>query len=412
MAEQTMAPRTFRADLNCSAPDPDGKVTISDPVSNRHYLVNSATLGVLRHFDGTKDPSQVLATLTDHGLPVTETSLARMIERADGLGFFQEVQPAFAPVAAHLRGPSRRSIVFWKIAEFDPDRSVQFLRPVGRALYSRWTIGLLAAAFAGAIWVIWINAGHYVDDLAAFGLLGAWLIAYAGNVVVTLLHEYGHALAVGRYGGHVHRMGVALYLFSPAAYTDASSAWAFKHNRERIVVTLAGVYVEGWIFLLCVYCWGFDLLPGVLGTANFLMAHVLIARIVFNLNPFLRLDGYWLVSDLLHITNMRAKAFTLLLGVLIPWKYREKAGFTRSRDERTFLLTYAIASLVTLVIGLALGLMFLNQLARMVVPGYTPVVSRVVLIAIAVLILASAWRYAISLLGASYVRSGQSAKQP
>lgn len=131
-------------------------------------------------------------------------------------------------------------------------------------------------------------------------------------------------------------------------------------NAERFVVTLAGVHVESFDFVTAVLLWGFDVPPGTLAAANFLMAHVLLARIVFNLN--------------------------------------------------LFLLTYAVASLVTLLVGLSLGLMFLNQLALSYLPGYSTTVSRIVLVLIAALILFSGWRYAVSLLGATYVRGRQRAR--
>lgn len=339
--------RTFRSDLVVSDPNVDGKVTISDPIANRHYMVGETTLRVLQHFDGSRDVQELLNTLTGAGVVVSQSTLTSMIKQADGLGFFEEVEANTGPVAAHLRGPSRRSLIFWQILEFDPDRSVKFLAPLGRGLFSRGMLAVLIALFCWSVWAFWRNAGNYINDLQAFGVVSAWIITYVANGLVTALHEYDHALAIGRYGGRVRRMGIALYLFSPAAYTDTSSAWAFKRNSERVVVTLAGVYVESFLFVASVLFWAYGVLPGYLAPANFLIAHVLLARIAFNLNPFLRLDGYWLVSDLLHITNMRAKAFTLLLAVIIPWKYRAKTGFTQPRDERTFLLTYSVASLVT-----------------------------------------------------------------
>lgn len=404
MPDSAAAPQTFRRDLLVGPPTVEGKVTISDPVNNRHYLVNTMTLSVLTRFDGARAPEQIRADLAAAGLRVSPEALDAMAAKAESLGLFIGTTAPNTPDAAHLRGPTRRSIMFFQIAETDPSRVVVALRGVGRLLFSKGAALALLLLVGWAVMVILGNTGRYVDSLSMFAVFSAWGLVYLANAAVTVLHEFGHALAVGRFGGSVHKMGVALYLFSPAAYTDTSSAWAFEKSRHRVVVSLAGVYVESFILACGIILWGADVLPPLATATLFLLGHTIAARIILNLNPFLRLDGYWLLSDALQIPNMRAKAFVVLLSsVSSAGTRRRRLAFIRTTEEKVLLLTYAVLSLVTLVVGLTVGFIALDQLARRYLEWYGAVESRIVVFVILLTIGLNLRRYVKGLREATFV---------
>jgi putative peptide zinc metalloprotease protein len=198
-------------------------------------------------------------------------------------------------------------IFFLRVPLINPDR---FLTRTS-ALFS-WLFTLPAffawlalAGFAGFIAVArW-------DDLSAPVLTvfdGGNLFMLWGTLIgLKVIHEFGHAYACKAYGGHVPEMGAFFVLFTPLAYVDASDSWSFTKMRRRAVVTLAGVYVESIIGAIALIVWALTE-PGTLNTLCYQI--VLLATIttaLFNLNPLLRYDAYYLVSDLSGVPNLRAR---------------------------------------------------------------------------------------------------------
>jgi|GEM_PF-3194411 len=397
----------LRTDLVVGEPDDDGKVMITDPASGRSYLVSRGTHHVLTCFDGSRTQEDVHAHLTAAGSAVSADALAKMCVRATDMGLFEGATGPVAPLPAHLRGPSRRSLLFFQVAEVDPTRVVTALRPVGRVLFSRPAALVLVALLVVAGSTIAHESERYVQDLQVFTDFRAWVLVYLGNAAVTVLHELGHALAVARFGGRTRRMGLAVYLLSPAAYTDTSAAYAFPETRHRVVVSLGGVYVESIVLGVGVLVWAADLLPATASGGLFILCHALLARILFNLNPLLRLDGYWLLTDVLGITNLRAKAFTVLLATLSPVRAdRRRASFVSSGEERAVLLLFAVLSGLALLVGVAGGYVLLDQLLRRVVGPYPVAVTWAGAGVVAVVAVVSAVRYVMSLRQASFVRGG------
>lgn len=396
---------TFRPDLSLS-PSADGRVTISDYSANRHYMVADATVQVLQEFDGGRNGMRVLDALGDRGIQVEEGVLATMVERAQGLGFFEETRPnADEEVASYLKGPTRRNIVFLKLAEFNPESFLSKLDALGRLLFSKAAAVLLMLGVVGSGVLLANNGDRYIDGLAAFEDLRVWAVVYFSAAAVTIAHEFGHALAVTRFGGKVRRMGLVLYLLQPAAYTDTSDAWAFPRIRDRVLVTLGGVYAESLVVIGLIVAWASNVVPSAANNVFYVLAHVLVLRIFLNLNPFLRLDGYWLLSDVIGIPNLRAKAVTLLLALVAPSKFRDKTGFVRSPEERVFLIFYAVTSIAMLVTGVTVGLLFLTRWAERTFGFFNELASLSLATAVAIMVIISGVAYVQSLSDAKFLRS-------
>ena len=149
------------------------------------------------------------------------------------------------------------------------------------------------------------------EDLSAPVLTvfdGGNLFMLWGTLIgLKVIHEFGHAYACKAYGGHVPEMGAFFVLFTPLAYVDASDSWSFTRMRRRAVVTLAGVYVESIIGAVAMIVWALTE-PGTLNTLAYQIVFLAtITTALFNLNPLLRYDAYYLVSDLTGVPNLRAR---------------------------------------------------------------------------------------------------------
>jgi multidrug resistance efflux pump len=135
------------------------------------------------------------------------------------------------------------------------------------------------------------------------------LLAWLMLLVIVMGHELSHGLTCKRFGGEVHEIGLLLIYLQPAMYCNVSDAWLFPEKRKRLLVTLAGAWFE-------VLCWGLATLfwrvteqgslPNYLAMV---MAATLGIKILFNFNPLIKLDGYYLLSDYLEIPNLRRRAY-------------------------------------------------------------------------------------------------------
>ncbi len=129
---------------------------------------------------------------------------------------------------------------------------------------------------------------------------------------VKVLHEFGHGLSCKKFGGECHEMGVMLLVFTPCLYCNVSDSWMLPNKWQRVFIGAAGMYVELILASIATYVWWFSE-PG---TLNFLALSVMficsVSTVVFNGNPLLRFDGYYIVMDILEIPNLRQKSTEVL----------------------------------------------------------------------------------------------------
>ncbi len=138
----------------------------------------------------------------------------------------------------------------------------------------------------------------------------------AALIGLKIVHEFGHAYACRAFGGHVPEMGVYLVLFTPLAYVDATDSWTFTRTRRRAVVTLAGVYFESIIGACAVFVWAWTEASTLHTLAYQVILLSTVTTLLFNLNPLLRYDAYYLVSDLVGIPNLRARCQESVIALL------------------------------------------------------------------------------------------------
>ncbi|HEX6244241.1 MAG TPA: hypothetical protein VFZ61_25165, partial [Polyangiales bacterium] len=235
-----------------------------------------------------------------------------------------------------------------KIPLYDPDRMLERALPWIQPLFGRF--GLLlwlgvvgwGAMLAGQHWnELTRDLGHSV--LAADNLLIIALVF----PLVKAIHEFGHACAVKAWGGEVHEMGVMLLVLMPVPYVDASASSAFPEKGRRAVVGAAGMLVELFLAALCLMLW-LEMQPGLLRAVLFnVMLIAGVSTVLFNANPLLRFDGYYILSDLVEIPNLRQRASQYaaslfqrhLFGMPLP-------PFEAGAREKALLLTFLVLSFV------------------------------------------------------------------
>ncbi|MBI5725649.1 MAG: hypothetical protein HZA50_16945 [Planctomycetes bacterium] len=254
-------------------------------------------------------------------------------------------------VAREIRG-YLTNLLFMRFPLFDPDRLLEGLAGTAGRIFSTW--GLVA-------WLILMAVGLYhiagqADKLfeQAQGVLApaSLPLLYLSFILVKAFHEFGHALACKKFGhqegtsGQVHAMGIMLMLLVPMPYVDASSSWALRDKKRRIVIAAAGMIVELAIAAVAAIIWA----GTSAGTLHALAYNVIfvagVSTIVFNVNPLLRYDGYYILSDLLEIPNLyqRGKDSIGYLVKKYVWRIRRARNPAHSRSEQTWLAAYGVGS--------------------------------------------------------------------
>ena len=194
------------------------------------------------------------------------------------------------------------------------DRTIDRVAP----LWSRASLILFAMlALTGLIFVSRQWDAFIASFLYFFSVKG--LIAYGlGLMVVKVAHELGHAYTATRFGCRVPTMGVSLLVMMPVLYTDTTGAWRLTSRKKRLMIDCAGVTAELMIASVATMLWVF-LPDGPLRSVTFILASTSwIMSLGINLNPFMRFDGYYVLSDLLDVPNLQPRAFAL--G---RWRMRE-----------------------------------------------------------------------------------------
>lgn len=193
----------------------------------------------------------------------------------------------------------------WRFPLFDPDRLLTLLEPLARMLFSPASAVIWCLVVtAGAVLAVMHRAELSSDVLDRVLAMNNIVLLWAVYPCVKFFHEVGHALAVKRWGGEVHEIGIMLLVLIPVPYVDASAASAFPRKRQRALVSAAGIMAELFIASLALLAW-LCVEPGLIRSALFNAVFIGgVSTIFFNGNPLLRYDGYYILSDLLGIPNL------------------------------------------------------------------------------------------------------------
>lgn len=217
------------------------------------------------------------------------------------------------------RAHSRRrawllSFISLRVPLVNPDRFLAATLPQVRWLFSPafFCIWILFMLMAGG--VAWARAADLYEPIG--GLLSAQSlpITWTMLIVLKIWHELGHAYACKHFGVHVPEIGANIMLLTPCAYVDASAAWGLPRKRDRIIISLAGMYFESMCAGIAVLVWAFTP-PGLLSSVAYNVIFVAgVVTVLFNINPLMKFDGYYILSDLLELPNLAQRARRLILN--------------------------------------------------------------------------------------------------
>lgn len=353
-----------RPDLNITPQKYEGKTcyVVKDPVAMRYYRFNDQEYFVVGLFDGKHTLEEIQKSFENNFRPhrLTLEDLEAFAQQLLQAGLVQHETPQAGKELFTKRRKQRRmqkvatwtNILYIKLPIFDPNKILDHMLRYLWWIFTPWFFAATILLMASAIGLVVTHFNTFYDKLPNYQEFFRWntlLYMWIALGIVKVIHEFGHGLSCKAFGGECHEMGALFLCLSPCLYCNVSDSWTIPSKWKRIAISFAGIYVELVIAAIATWVWWYS--PGrpvVNNIALCVMVLCSVSTIVFNANPLMRFDGYYMMADWLEIPNLRDRANRLLknlwcetcLGIEVqPEPYME--------PSRQFLfISYAIVSYI------------------------------------------------------------------
>lgn len=320
----------LRADLQLSpaAPALDGAPcwTLADPVRGRYFKLGTTAMRLLRHWS-LGEPEQVLqAANREPGLALIGADLEQLLAFLRSHDLITALDPEQRASYSFKAAAQRQSLwqmllhqyLFFRIPLWRPERFLNRAWPLLERVGPRALRYGLPAVLGLGVFLVSRDWQRFIATFPHLFSLGGALAFGVALFFAKLCHEFGHAFMAKRAGCRVQSMGVAFMVLLPMFYTDVSDAWRVNDRKARLLIGAGGVLAELLLASMALLAWSF-LPDGPARTAAFMLASATwITTLVVNLNPFMRFDGYFLLSDFWQVDNLQGRAFALC-----RWRLRE-----------------------------------------------------------------------------------------
>ncbi|MEO5331269.1 MAG: efflux RND transporter periplasmic adaptor subunit [Magnetococcus sp. YQC-5] len=378
------APTPLRPEIKIRKLVQRGEVTyvLKEPDKQAYYRFSDAQYLMLTLFDGKKEPAALVQAF-DEASEEYEYDLDALMELISSAKEFRLLQRS---------KQEERAALMEKLKE---TRKGRFLQAQGSLMNMRFHLHDPSAFFnrvLPSIQWIWTPAGVWASVMligvaflmvlvqfdrfgtdfervfffskqGSWNAFNIWLVALGAIAV----HELGHGLTCKHFGGDVDDMGFLLLGFQPCLYANVNDAWLFENSRHKLYVALAGVWIELVLSAFAVFIWTVTDVDSAVGRTSFILVTIATASSLFlNLNPLMKFDGYYILSDWLEIPNLRQNAidwfsYSLKKNVL---RLAVTPPFTPNRYEKRVYFNYGMLVVVYLFMMMsALALMGYGAIA-------------------------------------------------
>ncbi len=368
---------------------------VKNPDTQKLYSFDAAMWDLISLFDGSRTRPEILgeynATHAGEGIPLQlvldfeeqlrEMGLVAQSARERSLDLLDGARSARKRAAEEKAEGFNPFFIQWKV--IDPDRFLARTAKYVRWIWTPPVVSLGLVCFALTIGVFVQHFGTLWDqtlELYAFLNKPLWDAIHFFVILTCIgaIHEFSHGYVTKFYGGEVHDIGMALFYFTPAFYCDTTDAFLFESKWHKIWVTVAGIYVEGWMCAIATGLWVASYPDTLLHELAYkTMLFTGVSTVFFNINPLIKIDGYYALSNLLELPALREDSFAyvgawiqrhvLRLNVEVP---------ALSRKRRRIYVVYGVlASLYAATIMVFIAKLFGNLYSK-----YFPQVGTVLLL--------------------------------
>lgn len=363
-----------------------GEVTwvVKNPQRNAYYNFTDAEWGIIELFDGSRTREEIVeeylrlfpAASVDVGFVLGYEEMLRNVELLEQSAAERSLTLLQKSRAVRQRTAEEKSEgfnpFFIMFHVLNPDR---FLNRTVRYVRWLWTPPLVIAWSIAGAWTVGVFALHFSQiwsgtyELYAF-LRKPLLDALQFFVILSIIggiHEFGHAYATKNYGGEVRDIGIALLYFTPAFYCDTTDSLLFENKWHRLWVTTAGIYVEGFICSAATALWVASYSDTLLHEIAYkTMLFTGVSTVFFNINPLIKIDGYYALANYLEIPELREESFRYL-GALFQKRILRlsvEVPAASRRKRRIYWVYGTLALAYTVVLMRFIGGLFHNLYSR------------------------------------------------
>jgi putative peptide zinc metalloprotease protein len=324
-----------RSDLNIVPQRYEGRTyyVVKDPVNLRYYRFKEQEHFLLTLMDGTKTLDDAQKSFESRFRPerLKLEDLEQFGQQLLTMGLVQNESPQAGKLLYEHRKKRVRmewmqtltNILYIKIPIFDPEKVLTKMLPVLWWIFTRTFLFASVAFLAAAGFLVLTHFETFYSRLPTFESYFSFknmIYVWAALGVVKVIHEFGHGLSCKAFDGEVHEMGFLLLCFSPAMYCNVSDAWRLPSKWQRIIISFAGIYVELMIAAAATFIWwNTPSQPFINNLCLNLMVVCSVSTVMFNGNPLMRYDGYYILADWIEIPNLRDRANRYLQNLAMEY---------------------------------------------------------------------------------------------
>ncbi len=324
-----------RSDLTIVPQRYEGRMyyVVKDPVNLRYYRFKEQEHFLLTLMNGTTTLDDCQKKFEERFRPerLKLEDLEQFGQQLLTMGLVQNESPQAGKLLYEHRSKRVRmewmqtltNILYIKIPVFDPEKLLKKMLPFLWWMFTRTFLAASLAFMAAAGLLVLFHFETFYQRLPSFesyfnfkNMMYLWIALG----VVKVIHEFGHGLSCKAFDGEVHEMGFLLLVFSPAMYCNVSDAWRLPSKWQRIIISFAGIYVELMIAAAATFVWwNTPSQPFINNLSLNLMVVCSVSTVVFNGNPLMRYDGYYVLADWIEIPNLRDRANRYLQNLAMEW---------------------------------------------------------------------------------------------
>ncbi len=352
---------------------------VKEPVGLNYYRFHEEEYAILQMLDGLTSLEAIKERFEDEFTPqkITFQDLQQFVGMLHRSGLVISEASGQGKQLKKRRDQKARKELLGKFANIfavrfrgiDPDWILNLLHKYVWWFFSPafMIIWLMVVASAGTL--VLVEFDVFRSRLPAFHDFFAphnWLYLACTMAVVKVLHEFGHGLSCKYFGGECHEMGAMLLVFTPALYCNVSDSWMLPNKWHRAFIGAAGMYVEVFLASIATFVWWFSEPGFVNQVALSVMFICSVSTVMFNGNPLLRFDGYYILMDLLEIPNLRQKSTEVLRRTLFEWclGVEQPENPFLPQKHQFFFGMFTVAAVIYRWVVVFSILMFLNAVLK------------------------------------------------
>ncbi|MGH9702252.1 MAG: M50 family metallopeptidase, partial [Candidatus Acidiferrales bacterium] len=368
----------FRTSLRVSEQVFAGEVSymVKVPESNDYYRFTPYEYELIQLFDGTRTPAEVSQEISARypDSPFSEQSALEYLDKVDQNLFERSQEERNLAVLEKIRqerkGRAERSNMFYFVVHsWESDKFLDRVYPYLRWMFTPAFVTFCVILFAVMAGLIATDYSRIQQDTVNFyrDMYDSWYnfwIFWVLMFFVIGLHEMGHGLTCKHFGGEVPHMGMMFIYFNPAFYTDVTDMCLFDKRGKRLWTIFAGLWTEMILCSFASLAWYFSRPGSMLNVAGYqVLLFTGISALFFNLNPFIKFDGYYALSTYLEIEGLSESSNQYLWVWIRKNILRHAVEMPpATRRRRRILLGYSALALMYRALAITIFLLFLRSI--------------------------------------------------